>query len=192
VPIHVRTSFSDAPGTWVVPEEATMEKVVVSGVTASRDEAKITVEDVPDIAGVAGKLFAPLADANISVDMIVQNQSHHGTTDITFTVPKGDRKRAMDMLRETVPELVGPNADKVLFDDDISKVSVVGVGMRSHAGVAKKMFQLLAAENINIQLISTSEIKISCVIARKYAELAVRALHEGFGLSLPPSERSGL
>ena len=192
VPIHVRTSFSDAPGTWVVPEEATMEKVVVAGVTASRDEAKITVEDVPDTAGVAGKLFAPLADASISVDMIVQNQSHLGTTDITFTVPKGDRKRAMDMLRDKVPDLVGANGERLTFDDDISKVSVVGVGMRSHAGVAKKMFQLLAAENINIQLISTSEIKISCVIARKYAELAVRALHEGFGLSLPPSERAGL
>jgi aspartate kinase len=192
VPIHVRSSFSDVPGTWVVPEEVTMEKVVVSGVTASRDEAKITVEDVSDIAGVAGKLFAPLADANISVDMIVQNQSHDGRTDITFTVPKGDRKRAVDMLRDKVPDLVGPAAERVTFDDDISKVSVVGVGMRSHAGVAKKMFQLLAAENINIQLISTSEIKISCVIARKYAELAVRALHEGFGLSLPPSERAGL
>jgi aspartate kinase len=192
VPIHVRTSFSDAPGTWVVPEEVTMEKVVVSGVTASRDEAKITVQDVPDTAGVAGRLFAPLADANISVDMIVQNQSHDGRTDITFTVPKGDRKRAVDMLQKHVPELVGATAERVAFDDDISKVSVVGVGMRSHAGVAKKMFQLLAAENINIQLISTSEIKISCVIARKYAELAVRALHEGFGLSLPPAERAGL
>ena len=169
-----------------------MEKVVVSGVTASRDEAKITVENVPDTAGVAGRLFAPLADANISVDMIVQNQSHDGRTDITFTVPKGDRKRAVDMLREHVPELVGATAERVAFDDDISKVSVVGVGMRSHAGVAKKMFQLLAAENINIQLISTSEIKISCVIARKYAELAVRTLHEGFGLSLPPAERTGL
>jgi aspartate kinase len=192
VPIHVRTSFSDAPGTWVVPEEVTMEKVVVSGVTASRDEAKITVQDVPDTAGVAGRLFAPLADANISVDMIVQNQSHDGRTDITFTVPKGDRKRAVDMLQKHVPELVGASVERVTFDDDISKVSVVGVGMRSHAGVAKKMFQLLAAENINIQLISTSEIKISCVIARKYAELAVRTLHEGFGLSLPPAERTGL
>jgi aspartate kinase len=196
VRIHVRSSLHDAladvPGTWVVPEEVTMEKVVVSGVTASRDEAKITVENVPDNAGVAGKLFAPLADANVSVDMIVQNQSRDGRTDITFTVPKGDRKRAVDTLRDKVPDLVGAAAERVTFDDDISKVSVVGVGMRSHAGVAKKMFQLLAAETINIQLISTSEIKISCVIARKYAELAVRALHEGFGLSLPPNERTGL
>ena len=192
VPIHVRTSFSDAPGTWVVPEEAAMEKVVVSGVTVAKDEAKITCEDLPDTSGVAGKLFAPLADANISVDMIVQNQAYDGTTDLTFTVPRGDRKRAVEILREKVPDLVGTGGEKVLFDDEICKVSVVGVGMRSHAGIAKKMFQLLANENINIQLISTSEIKISCVIARKYAELAVRALHDGFGLSLPPNERAGI
>jgi aspartate kinase len=192
VAIHVRSSFSDVPGTWVVPEEEAMEKVVVSGVTVAKDEAKITCEDLPDTSGVAGKLFAPLADANISVDMIVQNQAYDGTTDLTFTVPRGDRKRAVEILRDKVPELVGASGERVLFDDEIAKVSVVGVGMRSHAGVAKKMFQLLGSENINIQLISTSEIKISCVIARKYAELAVRALHDGFGLSLPPAERAGL
>jgi aspartate kinase len=192
VRIHVRTSFSDAPGTWVVPEEQSMEKVVVSGVTASRDEAKITCEDLPDTPGVAAKMFAPLADASISVDMIVQNQAYDGTTDLTFTVPKLDRKRAVELLTTKVPELVGTKGERIAYDDDICKVSVVGVGMRSHAGVAKKMFELLAAEGINIQLISTSEIKISCVIARKYAELAVRTLHEGFGLSLPPSERAGL
>jgi aspartate kinase len=192
VPIHVRSSFSDVQGTWVVPEETAMENVVVSGVTVAKDEAKITCEDLPDTSGVAGKLFAPLADASISVDMIVQNQAYDGTTDLTFTVPRGDRKRAVDLLEKQVPELVGAKGERITFDDDIAKVSVVGVGMRSHAGVAKKMFQLLASENINIQLISTSEIKISCVIARKYAELAVRALHEGFGLSLPPSERTGL
>jgi aspartate kinase len=192
VAIHVRSSFSDVEGTWVVPEEAAMEKVVVSGVTVAKDEAKITCEDLPDTSGVAGKLFAPLADANISVDMIVQNQAYDGTTDLTFTVPRGDRKRAVDILKDKVPDLVGSNAERITFDDEICKVSVVGVGMRSHAGVAKRMFQLLAAESINIQLISTSEIKISCVIARKYAELAVRALHEGFGLSLPPAERAGL
>src|SRR5678815_4468645 len=124
--------------------------------------------------------------------MIVQNQAWDGTTDMTFTVPAVDKKRTLDILRTTVPELVGKDAERISHDDDICKVSVVGVGMRSHAGVAKRMFQLLAAENINIQLISTSEIKISCVIARKYAELAVRALHEGFGLSLPPNERAGL
>jgi aspartate kinase len=192
VPIHVRSSFSDAPGTWVVPEEIAMEKVVVAGVTVAKDEAKITCEDLPDTSGVAGKLFAPLADANISVDMIVQNQAHDGTTDLTFTVPRGDRKRTVEILKEKVPDLVGANGERILADDEIAKVSVVGVGMRSHAGVAKKMFQLLAAESINIQLISTSEIKISCVIARKYAELAVRALHDGFGLSLPPAERGDL
>ena len=189
VKIHVRSSFSDVEGTWVVPEDAAMEKVVVSGVTVAKDEAKITCEDLPDTSGVAGRLFAPLADANISVDMIVQNQAYDGTTDLTFTVPKGDRKRAVDLLKEKVPELVGKEGERISYDDEICKVSVVGVGMRSHAGIAKKMFQLLAADNINIQLISTSEIKISCVIARKYAELAVRALHDGFQLSLPPNER---
>jgi aspartate kinase len=192
VPIHVRSSFSDVQGTWVVPEEAAMEKVVVSGVTASRDEAKITLEDLPDTPGIAARMFAPLADANISVDMIVQNQAYDGTTDLTFTVPKGDRKRSVEILKEKVPDIVGPAGERISFDDEISKVSVVGVGMRSHAGVAKTMFTLLAQEGINIQLISTSEIKISCVIARKYAELAVRTLHDGFGLSLPPSERTGL
>src|SRR5574338_128514 len=192
VPIHVRSSFSDAPGTWVVPEEASMEKVVVSGVTASRDESKITCEDLPDQPGIAARMFTPLADANISVDMIVQNQAYDGTTDVTFTLPKIDRKRAIELLVEKVPELVGKDGERISFDDEISKISVVGVGMRSHAGVAKTMFTLLANEGINIQLISTSEIKISCVIARKYAELAVRTLHEGFGLSLPPSERAGL
>ena len=169
-----------------------MEKVVVSGVTVAKEEAKITCEDLPDTSGVAGKLFAPLADNDIVVDMIIQNVSDGGKTDMTFTVPRGDRKRTIDILKEKVPDLVGANAERILSDDEIAKVSVVGVGMRSHAGVAKKMFQLLAAEGINIQLISTSEIKISCVIARKYAELAVRALHDGFGLSLPPAERGDL
>ncbi|MBA3464398.1 MAG: aspartate kinase [Deltaproteobacteria bacterium] len=191
VKIHVRSSFSDVEGTWVVPEDAAMEKVTVSGVTVAKDEAKITCEDLPDSSGVAGRLFAPLADANISVDMIVQNQAYDGTTDLTFTVPKGDRKRAVEILKDKVPDLVGKDGERVSYDDEIAKVSVVGVGMRSHAGIAKTMFQLLAAENINIQLISTSEIKISCVIARKYSELAVRALHEGFQLSLPPSARTG-
>jgi aspartate kinase len=191
VPIHVRSSFSDVEGTWVVPEEASMEKVIVSGVTASKDESKITCEDLPDTPGIAARMFAPLADANITIDMIVQNQAYDGTTDLTFTLPKIDRKRAIEILKEKVPELVGKEAERVSFDDEISKVSVVGVGMRSHAGIAKNMFTLLAAENINIQLISTSEIKISCVIARKYAELAVRTLHEGFGLSQPPESRPG-
>jgi aspartate kinase len=192
VRIHVRSSFSDVEGTWVVPEEASMEKVTVSGVTASRDEAKITLEDLADSPGIAARIFAPLADANISVDMIVQNQAYDGTTDLTFTVPKGDRKRSIQILTDTVPDLVGIKGERIAYDDEICKVSVVGVGMRSHAGVAKVMFELLAKEGINIQLISTSEIKISCVIARKYAELAVRTLHDGFGLHLAPAERSGL
>jgi aspartate kinase len=192
VRIHVRSSFSDVEGTWVVPEEAAMEKVTVAGVTASRDEAKITVLDVPDSPGIAARMFAPLADANISIDMIVQNTAYDGTTDLTFTVPKGDRKRSMQLLAEKVPELVGKDGERISYDDEICKVSVVGVGMRSHAGVAKVMFELLAKEGINIQLISTSEIKISCVIARKYAELALRALHDGFGLHMAPSERDSL
>ena len=192
VRIHVRSSFSDVEGTWVVPEERSMEKVTVAGVTASRDEAKITLEDLPDMPGIAARMFAPLADANISVDMIVQNQAYDGTTDLTFTVPKGDRKRSVQILTERVPDIVGAAGERISYDDEICKVSVVGVGMRSHAGVAKTMFELLSNEGINIQLISTSEIKISVVIARKYAELAVRTLHDGFGLSLPPSERAGL
>jgi aspartate kinase len=192
VRIHVRSSFSNVEGTWVVPEESSMEKVTVAGVTASRDEAKITLEDLPDMPGIAARMFAPLADANISVDMIVQNQAYDGTTDLTFTVPKGDRKRSVQILTEKVPDIVGPAGERISYDDEICKVSVVGVGMRSHAGVAKTMFELLSNEGINIQLISTSEIKISVVIARKYAELAVRTLHDGFGLSLPPSERAGL
>jgi aspartate kinase len=192
VRIHVRSSFSNVEGTWVVPEESSMEKVTVAGVTASRDEAKITLEDLPDMPGIAARMFAPLADANISVDMIVQNQAYDGTTDLTFTVPKGDRKRSVQILTEKVPDIVGAAGERISYDDEICKVSVVGVGMRSHAGVAKTMFELLSKEGINIQLISTSEIKISVVIARKYAELAVRTLHDGFGLSLPPSERAGL
>ena len=192
VPIHVRSSFSQAEGTWVVPEEPSMEQVVVSGVTVARDEAKITVQHLPDTSGVAGKLFAPLADANISVDMIVQNQAWDGTTDLTFTLPSGDTKRAIAILKANVPDLVGVDGEKIASDDQVCKVSVVGVGMRSHAGVAKRMFQLLGAENINLQLITTSEIKISVVIARKYAELAVRVLHDGFGMDKPASERTAL
>jgi aspartate kinase len=192
VPIHVRSSFAEHPGTWVVPEEREMEHVVVSGVTVARDEAKITCEDLPDTAGVAASLFAPLAANGVVVDMILQNQAWDGTTDLTFTVPLGDRKRATEILKTEVPDLVGDQGQRISFDDDICKVSVVGVGMRSHAGVARKMFELLAAERINIQLISTSEIKISCVIARKYAELALRVLHDGFSLHLPPTERASL
>ncbi len=191
VPIHVRSSFDDAEGTWVVGEEAFMEQVVVSGVTVARDEAKVTVRNLPDVAGVAFKLFTPLSDAGIVVDMIIQNTSVHGRTDMTFTVPRGERRRAMELLAERVPDLTD-NGRAVSWDDGIAKISVVGVGMRSHAGVARRMFELLAGDNINIQLISTSEIKISCVIDEKYAELAMRTLHDGFGLHLDPSERTQL
>ena len=186
VPIHVRSSFSDAEGTWVVPEDSKMEAIAVSGVTVARDEAKITLEDLPDTHGIAWRIFAALADASIVVDMIVQNQAYDGTVDLTFTVPSLDHKRAVETLTTQVPDLVGAAGERIRSDNDICKVSVVGVGMRSHAGVAKRMFELLALENINIQLISTSEIKISCIIARKYAELAVRALHDGFGLGVTP------
>ncbi len=191
VPIHVRSSFDGSEGTWVVGEEAFMEQVVVSGVTVARDEAKITVRNLPDVAGVAFKLFTPLSDAGIVVDMIIQNTSVHGRTDMTFTVPRGERKRATELLAERIPDLT-EGGKAVSWDDGIAKISVVGVGMRSHAGVARRMFELLAGDGINIQMISTSEIKISCVIDEKYAELAMRTLHDGFGLHLDPSQRTQL
>jgi aspartate kinase len=191
VPIHVRTSFSSAEGTWVVSEEAFMEQVVVSGVTVARDEAKITVRNIPDTPGTAFNLLAPLADAGIVVDMIIQNTSVHSRTDMTFTVPRGERKRAIELLNEQCPDLTD-GGKGVSWDDGIAKISVVGVGMRSHAGVAKRMFELLAGENINIQMISTSEIKISAVVDEKYAELAMRTLHDGFGLHLAPEQRAQL
>jgi aspartate kinase len=180
VPIHVRSSFNDNEGTWVVPEDKAMEAVVVSGVTATRDEAKITMVGISSAVGIQAKVFRPLADAGIVVDVIVQALNTEGHTNITFTLPKGDLKRARDILVKNCTELCP--AERILAEDNLSKVSIVGVGMRSHAGVAAKMFELLAKENIGIHLISTSEIKISAVIDAKYAELATRALHEGFGL----------
>jgi aspartate kinase len=190
VPIHVRSSLHERPGTWVVAEEEFMEQVVVSGVTLNRDEAKITVRDVPDQTGIAAQLFTPLSDAGIVVDMIIQNISSEGHTDVTFTVPRGDRKRAIELLKEKCALTAG--GERLAWDDEIAKVSIVGVGMRSHAGVAKRMFQFLADHGININMISTSEIKISCVIHEKYGELALRALHDGFALHLPVEERSNL
>ncbi len=179
VKIHVRSSFNQNPGTWVVPEEAQMEDVLVAGVTAARDEAKVTLLGVPDQPGIAAQIFRPLSEANIVVDMIIQNVSDAGRTDMTFTVPRGDLRRAVELVRRSLPEMAEAG---IKTDDHIAKVSVVGVGMRSHAGVALRMFELLAKEAINIQMISTSEIKISVVVDAKYAELAVRALHDGFGL----------
>ena len=187
VPIHVRSSFHREPGTWVVPEEEHMEQVLVSGVTAVRNEAKITIPRVPDVSGVAARLFTPLAAQGIVVDMIIQNASSDGTTDLTFTVPRADRKRAIEILLGEAGDLC--SEDRLSYDDAIAKVSVVGMGMRSHAGVARRMFEILAEESINILMISTSEIKISCVIKEKYTELALRALHDGFGLYLPVDKR---
>jgi aspartate kinase len=177
VPVHVRSTFSDVEGTWLVDEEESMTDVLVSGVTCDRNEAKITLVRVPDRPGLAAQIFGPIADAHIVVDMIIQNASEEGTTDLTFTVPKADHKRARAIVESALPAL---HAKGIRVDTDIAKVSVVGVGMRTHAGVAAKMFQVLGQEGINIEMISTSEIKISVVIDAKYSELAVRVLHEAF------------
>ncbi|HVN97239.1 MAG TPA: aspartate kinase [Syntrophorhabdaceae bacterium] len=180
VPILVKSSLMEGEGTLVCKEDKVMmEKVVVSGVTYSKNEIKITVSRVPDKPGIASKIFSALADANIVVDMIVQNVSHDKYNDITFTVVKADAKKALKITEEMAK---GLDSVKVGLDEDIAKVSIVGLGMRSHAGIAAKMFTILANEGINIELISTSEIKISCVIESKYGELAVRALHKHFGL----------
>ena len=181
VRIHVRSSFNDNEGTWVVPEEKTMEAVVVAGVTATKDEAKITLQGISDKPGIQAKVFRPLAAAGISLDVIVQAYiGQDGRTNLTFTLPAADLPRARDVLIKQCADLCTP--EQIKAEAGLSKVSVVGVGMRSHAGVALKMFEVLAQENIHVHLISTSEIKISCVIDAKYAELAVRALHDGFGL----------
>jgi len=180
VDVHVRSSFNDTTGTLVTKEDKEMESILVSGITYAKDEAKIAVMRVPDKPGIAAKLLSPLSDANISVDMIVQNASEDGYTDFTFTVTKADFKKALMITKKVAGDI---HAKDVQTDESISKVSIVGLGMRTHAGVATKMFQILAGEGINIQMISTSEIKISVVIDAKYTELAVRVLHEAFGLS---------
>lgn len=179
IPVMVRSSFSDAEGTLVCKEDKEMEKVVVSGVTYNKGEAKISVLRVPDRPGIAAKLFRPLTESGINVDMIVQNISHDAHTDLTFTVSKDDYKKALKLVQELSSEI---GTKEVIGDTNIAKISIVGAGMRSHAGVASKMFDVLAGEGINIQMISTSEIKISCVIDVKYTELAVRVLHEAFEL----------
>jgi aspartate kinase len=180
VPLRVLSTFDDGPGTLITMEEnSSVENPVISGIAFNRDEAKVTVKGVPDIPGVASKILCPISDANIEVDMIVQNVAEDGTTDFTFTVHRNDYKQALEILQNTATEL---GARSTSGADDICKVSMVGVGMRSHAGVASKMFKVLADESINIQAITTSEIKISVVIAEKYLELAVRALHTAFGL----------
>jgi len=177
VPVHVRSSFNDTEGTWVVEEDPSMEEVSVAGVASDQNEAKVTVRGVPDRPGLAAKLFGPVAAAGIVVDMIIQNASADGTTDMTFTVPRGDYDKALELLGEISREI---GARDVLGDLNVVKVSIVGVGMRTHAGIAARMFEVLAQEGINIQMISTSEIKISVVVDAKYAELAVRSLHNAF------------
>jgi len=179
VVVHVRSSFNDNPGTLVLKEDSDMETVLVSGVTYSKDEAKISVLQIPDKPGVAASIFTPLSDANITVDVIIQNVSTKGLNDLTFTVPRADYKKALKIVEETAEKV---NAGGVTSDGKVAKVSIVGVGMRSHSGIASKMFNALASEGINIQMITTSEIKVSCVIDDKYAELAVRVLHDAFEL----------
>ena len=179
VPVYVKSTFSDKGGTLVTKEDKDMEREIISGITYDRDQAKITVVHVPDKPGVAASLFTPLSEHNISVDMIIQNVSAEGFTDLTFTVSKKEMKEAQKIVDATA-KAVG--AKKVEVDDDVAKVSIIGVGMVSHSGVAAKMFKTMANESINIMMISTSEIKISCIIKRKYTELAVTALHDAFGL----------
>ncbi|HET6437230.1 MAG TPA: aspartate kinase [Anaeromyxobacter sp.] len=179
VPLWVKSSFTQDPGTLVCPEDASMEHVVVSGIACDRNEAKVAVRGVTDKPGVAAKIFKPLADANIVVDLIIQNVGQGGHADMSFTVGKTDLPRALEIVRKVANEL---GARTVETDDQIAKVSIVGVGMRNHAGVAAKAFDVLAGAGINIEMISTSEIKVSIVIAAKFMELAVRELHSAFGL----------
>ena len=183
VPLRVLSTFQEGPGTLITFEEAfeaePMEKALISGIAFNRDEAKLTVLGVPDRPGIAFSILGPVSDANIEVDMIVQNVGRDGTTDFTFTVHRNDYERALEILRQHASQL---GAREVSGDAKIAKLSLVGIGMRSHAGVASKMFQALAREGINIRMISTSEIKISVVVDEKYLELGVRALHEVFGL----------
>jgi aspartate kinase len=185
VPLWVKSSFTDDPGTLVCEEDPSMEDVVVSGIAYDKNEAKIAIRGVPDVPGVAAKIFGALDDKSIVVDLIVQNVSKDGRTDLTFTVGKADLTKANDVVKKIAKAV---KAEGVETDGNISKVSIVGVGMRNHSGVAAKMFKVLAGAGINVQMISTSEIKVSCVIHSNYTELAVRELHTAFGLDKPSSE----
>jgi len=185
VPLRVLSSFQDGPGTLITLEDNEMEQAVISGIAFNRDEAQLTVKGVPDSPGVAYGILGPIADANIEVDMIVQNVGADDTTDFTFTVHRNDYEKALSILQKVCADL---GAREVAGDTKIVKVSIVGVGMRSHAGVASKMFRALSEEKINIRMISTSEIKISVVVDEKYLELAVRALHDAFELDVPPAK----
>jgi aspartate kinase len=183
VPLRVLSSFEEGEGTLITYEDEAMEDILISGIAFNRDEAKLTVLGVPDTPGVAYQLLGPIADANIEVDMIVQNVAPDGaTTDFTFTVHRNDYNKAMQILKKTADSM---NAREVLGDNEIVKISLVGVGMRSHAGIASTMFKALAKEGVNIRMISTSEIKISVVVDEKYLELGVRTLHAAFGLDQP-------
>ena len=179
VPVHVRSSFNEEEGTMVVNEDSGMESLVVTSVTQDKNQARITLKKVPDQPGIAAKIFDPIAAGGIIVDMIIQNTRAEGKTDLTFTVPTADFDRAMEIEKKVAADI---GAEKVWGAKDIAKVSVIGMGMRNHSGVASVMFQTLAKSNINIILITTSEIRISCAIEEKYAELAVRELHSVFGL----------
>lgn len=182
VPLRVLSSFEESPGTLITKEDESMEQPIISGITFTRDEAKLTILGVKDVPGIASAILGPISAANVEVDMIVQNVSADMSTDFTFTVRREDYEQAKEILENIAKNV---DAREVSGDNKIAKLSMVGVGMRSHAGVASKMFEILARESINIQMISTSEIKISVVIAEKYLELAVRALHSGFGLAEP-------
>ena len=183
VPLRVLSSFGEGEGTLITTDsEEAMEQPVISGIAFNRDEAKLTVRGVPDIPGIAFRILGPIGEANIEIDMIVQNVGADKMTDFTFTVHRNDYRKALPILQQIAQDI---GAREVIGDDKIAKVSLVGVGMRSHAGVASQMFGTLAKENINIQMISTSEIKISVVVEEKYMELAVRALHTAFDLDAP-------
>ena len=179
VPLRVLSSFEDGPGTLITHEVSVMEQPLIAGIAYNRDEAKVTIRGVPDQPGVASRIFGPISAAHLNIDMIIQNVAQDGTTDLTFTVNRNEYGQAMKLLNEIAHEL---NARDVVGDDTLAKIAIVGVGMRSHSGVAAKMFDTLAAEGINIELISTSEIKISVGVNDKYLELAVRALHKAFEL----------
>ena len=183
VPLRVLSSFKEGGGTLITAEDPSMEQAVISGIAFNRDEAKLTVLGVPDHPGIATKILGPIAKQNIEVDMIIQNTGHDGTTDFTFTVHRNDFQAALDILQNTADKL---GAREVVSDNKIAKVSIIGVGMRSHAGIANIMFETLANENINISMISTSEIKISVVVDEKYLELGVRSLHKAFKLAEQP------
>lgn len=184
VPVEVQSSFKEGQGTLVAKEDAEMERVTVAGVTGDRNQAKITIVGVPDRPGIAARIFGPVAEANILVDMIIQNVGQGSLTDISFTIPRADLRKAVDLVQRVVKEI---EAKSMTVTESIAKVSLVGVGMRTHSGVAAKMFEVLSRERVNIQMISTSEIKISCVIEEKYLELAIRSLHGAFGLDESPS-----